>query len=382
MSFSQRFAASALAAALAAAVSGCGPDDGSKEFGQGRAAFEARDFKKAERLFQKSVGLCATNVDALVYLTRIGLELGDLPAANGWIAKASELSGGSLDVRLLRAQLAWHGKEYDRAAGIFSGIAEDGGLGPEDRAQGWTGVGIVEMTRDPARIHQARIAFMRAVRLDRGAAAPRYHLGHIYREFGYDEAALEQFEAYVRLDDPSSPRVQKTNRKIIPDLKDAIARAATERPGVSRRDSAKSAAELAKGDAAAKKGAYKTARQHYQSAADADPLSYPAAFGLAKAWLKSDASSAGQKKAFESYRNACSLKYGAVGTFLEAGALAYKLGMYAQAVEIYSRAVAVSPYKIDAIDGLIRAMRRSGGANAEAQAYQAYRDSLSTPRKK
>ena len=381
MNFSQRFAASALAVALAVVIAGCGPDDGSKEFEQGRAAYELRDLKKAARLFEKSAELCATNVDAFVYLTRVNLDLGDMPAANKWIAKAAELSGGSLDVRLLRAQLAWHGKDYDTAARLYSGIAGDRNLGAEECAQGWNGLGVVEWSMEKR--HQARIAFLRAMRLDRRAAAPRYHLGLIYRDyFGYFDAALEQFEAYVRLDAASDQRVQKVQRTIIPELKETIARMTIERPGVSRRDSANSAAELAKGDAAVKKGAYKIARQHYQAAAESDPLSYPAALGLAKAWLKSDTSVAGQKKAFESYRNACALKPGAIETFLTAGSLASKLGMYAQAVEIYSRAVAVSPYKIDAIDGLIRALRRSGGANSEAQAYQSYRDSLAVPRKK
>ena len=381
MSSLPRYALSALAAVIAAAMAGCSPDDGSEEFRQGRDAYEKQhDLKKAERLFEKSVELNATNVEAFVYLTRINLGLGELPAANRWIAKAAELSGSSLDVRLLRAQLAWHGKNYDTAANLLTGIAGDASLTVEERAQGWSDLGVVELDRE--RRHHARIAFLRAMRLDRRAAAPRYHLGVIYREFGYHEAALEQFEAFVRLEDPSGARVQNVQRTVIPELKETIARIVTERPGVLRRDSAKSAAELAKGDAAVKKGAYKVARQHYQAAAESDPLSYPAALGLAKSWQKSDSTQEGQKKAFESYRNACSLKPGAIDTFLTAGALASKLGMHAQAVEIYSRAVAVAPYKLDAIDGLIRALRRSGGANAEAQAYQGYRDSLADRGKK
>ena len=381
MSSLPRYALSACVAAMAAVIAGCGPDDGWEEFRQGRDAYEKQhDLKKAVRLLEKSVELLATNVEALVCLARINLDLGDLPAANGWIAKAAELSGSSLDVRLLRAQLAWHGKDYDAAAKLFSGIADEASLSAEERAQGWSGLGIVEMAKE--RRHHARIAFLRAIRLDRHAAAPRYHLGLLYRDFGYCEAALEQFEAFARLDDVNSPRVQKVRRTVIPELTEMVRRIATERPGALNRDSAKSATELAKGDAAFKKGSYKVARQHYQAAADSDPLSYLAAIGLAKAWQKSDASQEGQKKAFESYRNACSLKPGAIDTFLTAGALASRLGMHAQAVEIYSRAVAVAPYKLDAIDGLIRALRRSGGGNAEAQAYQGYRDSLSERGKK
>ena len=56
------------------------------------------------------------------------------------------------------------------------------------------------------------------------------------------------------------------------------------------------------------------------------------------------------------------------------------LGMLAalslQAVEIYSRAVAANPASLDAIDGLIRALRKTGGKAKVAEAYQRYRESL------
>ena len=155
MSSLPRYALS-LCVALAV-LAGCGPEDGSKELEQGREAYEKQhDLKKAERLFEKSAELNATNVEAFVYLTRVNIDLGNMPAANKWIAKAAEMSGGSLDVKLLRAQLAWHGKDYDTAAKLFSGVAEDKSLGAAERAQGWTGLGIVEMTRD--RRHQAHCA--------------------------------------------------------------------------------------------------------------------------------------------------------------------------------------------------------------------------------
>ena len=77
MSSLPRYALSACVAAIAAVIAGCGPDDGSEEFRQGRDAYEKQhDLKKAERLLVKSVELSATNVDALVYLTRIKLDLG------------------------------------------------------------------------------------------------------------------------------------------------------------------------------------------------------------------------------------------------------------------------------------------------------------------
>ena len=70
------------------------------------------------------------------------------------------------------------------------------------------------------------------------------------------------------------------------------------------------------------------------------------------------------------------LRPSAVTTFLKAGSLAAKLGLNLQTVEIYSRAIAANPSSLDAIDGLIRALRKVGGKERVAAAYQAYRTSL------
>lgn len=213
-----------------------------------------------------------------------------------------------------------------------------------------------------------------------------YHLGHLYRyaPFGYPEAARDAFDAFVHLSgaEMSSVRVQKTQQSIIPELKDTISRAMAERPGAAQRNSAASVAALSKAEAATKKGNHKAARTAYQEALTADPLSYPAALGLARAELKIDATAAGQKKALATYRTACSLKPSAVATLVEAGALAERLALPAQAREIYSRAVAANPASIDAIDGLYRSIRKANGDRKVAQAYQAYRDILPVPGKR
>lgn len=373
----------AVFAAIACAILGCGPSDGTKEAAEGRAALEAKDYRKAEKLFSKCAELDPGNVDAAVSLARIKLVSGEIAEARKHIVRAESKAAGDLDVRLLGAQIAWHAKDYARAAELYSGIADDKTLDEKTRSRGWAGLGIVEMTNNEHDL--ARIAFLRAIRADRRNAAAYYHLGHLYRyaPFGYPEAALEQFEIFVRLDaESSSPRVQKTQRSIIPSLKDAIARAASDRPGAARRNSAASAAALSKAETSLKKGNLKSARAFYQEALSDDPLSFPAALGLARAELKADQSAAGQKRAFESYRLACSLRPGAVSTLVEAGALAEKLALHAQAREIYSRAVAANPASLDAVDGLIRSIRKAGGDKRIAKAYQAYRDTLPVPKRK
>ena len=374
MNFSRSSALKCACAALLAGVVGCEPKDGVRELADGKEAFEVRDLGKAEKLFEKSLALSPDDVERLVYLARVKLELGELSAARELVSKARALSEDA-DVRMLAAQVAWHAKDYTTAAEGFTAIGNDTKLEPALRSQGWAGLGVVEMTCENH--HLARIAFLRAIRLERRNAAAWYHLGLLYRDaFEYLEAALEQFDFFVHLEEQASPRVQKVQRNVIPALKERIARDATERPGVSKRNSAACSTALVKAEAEWKKGSYKNARQAYQEALTADPLSYPAALGLAKAWEKTDTTSAGQRKAFDYYKTACTLRPSAISTFLTAGALAARLGLNSQAVEIYSRAVAASPTSFDALDGLIRALRKTGGKAKVAQAYQLYRESI------
>ena len=375
MNFFHSSALKCASAALLAAILGCGPNDGAKEFDQGRAAYEVRDLKKAEKLLEKSLACAPNDVDRLLLLARTELDLGELAKAKSLVERAAANSQGDADVAMLESQVAWHAKDYKTAASGFSDIANNAALDASVRAQGWAGLGVVEMTCDNH--HLARIAFLRAIRLDRRNAAAWYHLGLLYRDgFGYLESALEQFEIFSRLEEEASPRVQKVQRTVIPALKESISRAATERPGASSRNSASCAAAIAKAEDAMKKGRFKDAREAYAQALKSDPLSYPAALGLAKAWEKTDATKAGQEKAFGAYKTACMLRPSAVSTFLAAGSLAAKLGLSLQAIEIYSRAVAANPTSLDAIDGLIRALRKSGGKAKVADAYQSYRESL------
>ena len=371
------------AAIVAAAMTfvGCGKSDGTGELADGKRAYEVRDFKKAEKFFEESLRLSPGNVETMLRLALAKLALGELEAAREWAGKAAAIDADAVDVKLLEAQIAWHLKDYEKAEKLFESVALDGTLSASERSLGWTGHGIVEMTLD--NYHLARVAFLRAIRTDRRNASAWYHLGLLYRDgFGYAQAALEQFEIFVRLNQVADARAQRVQRTVIPELKDLISRSAAERPGASKRDSAASAAAIAKAEAAWKKGAWKTARAHYQDALKADPLSFPAALGLAKAGLKTDSSRKGLDRALENYKLACSLRPGAVSTFIDAAALATRLGHYTQAAEIYSRAVAANPSSRDAIDGLIRSLRKVGNKSKVAQAYQLYRDSLSVNKKK
>lgn len=371
------------AAAVSCALTGCGKSDGTGEYEDGLAAYKAGDLKKAARYFSESLEAAPASVNALLMLARVKCDIGEISEAGRIMQEANKLDEDALDVKMLTAQISWHLKDYERSLRLFQSIANDGKLDACVRSLGYSGAGIVEMTKGEHDL--ARIALLRAIRTDRRNASAWYHLGLLYRDgFGYNEAALEQFNIYVRLGKVADARVQKVQRTYIPELQETIARSAADRPGASKRDSAASAAAIAKAEAAFKKRYYKTARVNYEAALKADPLSYPAALALATVYEKSDASKAGQTKALEYYRLACRLRPSAVSTHLAAGALAMRLSYFAQAEAIYSRALAADPSKLDAIDGLIRALKRTGVKEKLkiAAAYQEYRDSIPVSRRK
>jgi len=375
MSFLESCARSCAVVAALAFAAGC-DRDGSGDLAAGKAAHAVGDLAKAEKCFERSSRRAEGNPEPLARLAVVKLALGKLDEARRATEAAAALAPGDGDIALLDAQVSWHLKDYDRALRGFSAVAENPEFDAAMRSQGWSGIGVVEMSRENH--HLSRIAFMRALRLDMRNLAARYNLGLLYRDgFGYSEAALEQFNFYVRLAPVADARVQKVQRSCIPELKEAIARAAADRPGASVRNSSACASLIAKAEEALAKKAYKTALLRYQEALKADALSYPAALGLAKTYLKADASRDSLRKAFDSYKLACVLSPGSLPTFLAAGELATRLGFNAEAANLYSRALAASPSDIRALNGLIDALGRTGSGRKTAEDYRRYREFIS-----
>ena len=375
---------SALECALALALlAGCGPKDGAKDLAKAEAALAANDLVKADRFTAKALAVEPRNADALATATMVKIALGQIQAADEFIARAMDVAGGDADIRFLDAETAYHLQDYDRAVADYRAVLSAPDASAAERSQALAGVGAVEMTRNE--YAAARTALLEAVRLDRHNTAARYHLGYLYRNaFGYLEAALEQYGIYVRLEKTDAERVRKVQRGAINELREEIAAAAAHRPGASKRDSAASARALAKAEKLAKGGtaaAWKAARPAYKESFEADVLSFPAAFGLAQAIDRSDSTVAGRAAALEAYKTAAALRPSSSRALLRTGELAAALGRHAVAAEAYSRAVAANPADITAIDGLIRALRKCGGRAAEASVYQRYRDNLPRKRK-
>jgi tetratricopeptide (TPR) repeat protein len=363
------------ATAVTIVLCGCGSRDGLSDLAAGKAAYETGDLKRAKKFLTRSLEDVPGRVDTLIHYALVELALGEIDEASKAVDTARSFAEGAYDVELLAGQIAWHKKEYAAAEDIFKKVAKNESLSASVRSQAWAGKGLVEMVCHESDL--ARASFLTAIKLDRMNAAAWYHLALLYRDgFGYLEASLEHFNIYVRLDTQASSRVAKVQRTIIPGLQDSIRRTASERPGASKRNSAASAAALSAAESAFKKKQYKTAVAKYTEALNLDALSYPAALGLAKSLQASDSSASGRAAVFEAYRNACTLRAGALSTYLYAGSLAERLGRVAEAKEIYSRAVAADSGSIDALDGLIRSLSKMNSRSKQAVEYQRYREMI------
>lgn len=367
--------------AVALACAGCAePEDGTADYAAGEAAFAAGDHAKAAAAFARSLEFAPSNVNALVCYSQSELALGEIANARRAIATASAIAPGDADVLEIAAQASFHAKDYATARAAYRKLAT-GEYEKGVNARGWAGLGVVEMAAavgsdaDVARA-KARTDFLRAIRLDGRNPEARYHLGLLYRDsFGYEKSALDQFDIYVRLEATADARVQRVQRKVIPDLRETIARINAQRPGVNRRDENASAQAFKKAEDAWKKGQFKTAKLRYADAVAADVTSFPAVTGLARAWEKTDSSAAGLREALKSWKTACQLRPSSKDTLIHTGEIATKLGDSMSAVEAYSRAVAAAPNDLGAIDGLIRALRKAGRPKS-AEVYQLYRDDI------
>ncbi len=389
MNFSRSFGLEVGVVLLAlVGLAGCGVRSGDSAYAEGSEAYARRDYMRAIRAFDESVQLSPKNTDAWFMLARAQLDVGDIPAAREAVRMAALCASGTTnvvacgeaDIIELAGQIAYHAKDYASARAAYTQLTKTT-YPSKIRARGFCGLAVLDMagivgSAANENCARARVNLMEALRLDNSNAAARYHLGRLYRDaYDYRESALDQFKLFVLLEKSDAERVQRVQRHFIPNLQEAIVRAAAEQSGADKRNSAASAAALKRAEEAWRKRNYKPARRHYNDAYVADVLSFPAALGLAKSWEKTDSSATGLKEALKYYRRAAQLRPSSRDTLMTVGDLAMKVNNPVTAVEAYSRALAARPSDVIALDKLIVALQKTGDKKSAA-VYSKYRDSL------
>ena len=376
--------------ALLALAAGCtrdAVDDGSRDLEKGRAALAARDLTAALQAFADCARKNATNFEARISLALTGLELGEPRVADTAAQEAVQLDPSSAEARLVEGQCAYLVKDYARSKAAFSAVAEARDLPAPMRSQALSSRAVAELADNAT--DAARLSLLRALRLDFRNAAAWYHLGVLSRgTYHFLAAAKDQFEMACRLD-PNSPRTRETMRTVLPSLREAIARTATDKPGAAKRDPGQAAKLIAEGVAAQRKKDEKTAVARFEKAHAADPLSWEAAWHYAQTLPAAEAAKKATDKTklpaatvvartLAAYRAALDAKPTSRDTCMAAARFALQNKRPAAACEFLSHALAHFPDSKPVLDLYIEALGKLGTAegNRAARLYRAYRQEL------
>ena len=382
-----------LGAVVLATVLGCADknvDDGARDLVRGREALAAHDLPAAAQAFEACMRKNATNFEARISLALVGLELGEPRLADTAAKEAVALDPTSAEARLVEGQTAYLAKDYARARASFTAVADARELPKPMRAQALASRAVAELAADET--DAARLSLLRALRLDFRCAPAWYHLGVLSRgTYHFLAAAKDQFEMACRLD-PNSPRTRETLRTIIPSLREALARVATDKPGVAKREPELAAKLIAEGTAAQKKkpnSDMKTALQRFEKAHAADPLSWEAAWKYAQTLpVVEAAKKVGDKtklpattviaRTLAAYRAALDAKPASRETCLAAAHFALQNRRASEACDFLSHALAHFPDAKPVLELYVEALGKLGTADGakRARMYRAYLQEL------
>ena len=384
-----------LGAVVLATVLGCTDkevDDGARDLARGREALAAHDLPAAAQAFGECMRKNATNFEARISLALVGLELGEPRMADTAAKEAVALDPTSAEARLVEGQTAYLAKDYVRAKASFTAVADARELSKPMRAQALASRAVAELATDET--DAARLSLLRALRLDFRCAPAWYHLGVLSRgTYHFLAAAKDQFEMACRLD-PNSPRTRETLRTIIPSLREALARVASDKPGVAKREPELAAKLIAEGFAAQKKEKKDliTALQRFEKAHAVDPLSWEAAMYYAQTLPAAEAAKkAGDKtklavtkvvdRTLDAYHAALDIKPASRDTCMAAARFALQNRRAPAACDFLSHALAHFPDAKDAkpiLELYVEALGKLGTADGakRARMYRAYLQEL------
>ena len=359
-------------ACLVAILAGCDgtPNDGMADFAKGKAAYDARDLKTAVKHLTASVQVCATNFDAHVTLALANLALGDVEAADRAIKAARTVLPDSAEALLVDAEVGWLAKDFARAKSGYSAVANAKQLPNDMRSQAYSSRAVVELAENE--FDQARVSLWRAMRLNPRNPSAWYHLGVLSRDtWKFDDAALQQFTIASNFLDPSGARLRDVLRNVIPALRDATARSAAAKPGVTARNPGAAAKLIGEGDELVSKKQTMKALKKFAAAYEADRLSFPAAFNYAKLLASTEKTSAGVDKTLAVFAAALDAK----PISQEAGLAAARYAMYnkrwATAVKILNRSLAYYPDSKQMLRLYVDALQKTGDSKTAAL-YQSW----------
>jgi tetratricopeptide (TPR) repeat protein len=202
---------------LSLLLAGCAKDDGAKDFESANIAVKEGRLEDAAEMFQSAAAKNPTNFTARLSLALVNLSLGEIDKADAAISSALALDPDSAEAFLVEGQIAYERKEYPRSLSNFAAISSEPSLPKNLRANALASRGVVNYVMSS--FEPSRVDVLKAIALDPRNAAAWYQLGVLSRDSRYFEASLIQFNMASRCLPKGDSRIDRIEKKILPDLR-------------------------------------------------------------------------------------------------------------------------------------------------------------------
>lgn len=196
---------------------GCAKDDGAKDVENANVAMKEGRLEDAAEMFRSAASKNPTNFAARLSLALVNLRLGEIDKADKAISSALALDPDSAEAFLIEGQIAYERKEYSQSLSNFGAVSSEPSLPKSLRSKALVSRGVVNYVTSS--FEASRVDVLKSIALDPRNAAAWYQLGVLSRDSRYFEASLIQFNMASRCLPKGDSRIDRIEKKILPDLR-------------------------------------------------------------------------------------------------------------------------------------------------------------------
>lgn len=358
---------------------GCGGKSDRSAFRRGMEAFREKNYTSAVELLSEAAQQITGSAELYYYLGSARLQLGELDAAKKAFSFALESNVHHGESMAALGEILYNQKQYAAARNLFkAALAPENKLTTnEGRAMALNGLSLV--CREDKQSDMSRFYLIQALKVAPKYAPTYYNLGCVYQDlFNLYQEALDQFmlfKALVKKDDIYFEKAGRHIMRLQEMLKQERAQKKAKfdellkQAGNGKGQDKKAAMEyLEQAMEFQSEKRYPRASRAYQSALNADPMLFNAAWGLGISLSHQNM----RADALKAFVRASELRPEYVEAYLRAAEQAFQMRRYPQAETLLNPAIARDPFNPVATELLVRiriAQKRIEEAREYCQFY-------------
>ncbi len=328
-------------------IGGCGGNSPQSALKKGFAEFEKENYSETIALLNRAAQEIDNSSDLYYTLGLAYLHLGDMDKALDALNKTVDLTPVHCEALICLGQIAYHKTEFEYSRKCYETALK---LSPDIHTKAilYTSLALTESGLKNNGL--ARLYLIRALSCDNSYAPAMYNLGSVYRDkFGFKEEALNYFRAYLQTADKSEAHFEKAQNNITR-LQNNIKRKAVERKTGSNAVKASQALEAAINFQVTRQ--YQKALNSYETALNADPAAFSAAYGKAMMHQKLN----NRLEALGAFKKALAINPDHQDSYVRAIGIALALRKYDEALVLLDRAIARNPQYVSWYDLMARVL--------------------------